>query len=234
MRRRASSGLAENDVHSQRSSRKQAAALAVVLAVLAVSAAACAGPKAASGPDEERRAEALRACEGIAPQDAASSLDGLTVERAHLLVRFRRHGTVLEGAEVVVARGGRSVAELSRVMACRVARARTGADPRDPFAVRHAIVRVVHETDGAAIVQIRSRKPAAIREIVRRVEALLPEGELRAPAGPDQGESASDSTTGSRRRPPPAVRPPMAGPSRRGPFLDSPTGVQLPAARGAR
>lgn len=206
----------------------------MVLALLTASAAACAGPNAASGPDERRRTEALRACEGVAPQDTAPWLDGLAVGRAHLLVRFTRHGSVLEGAEIAIVRGGRSVAELSRVVACRAAKARAGSDARDPFAVPHAVIRVVHETDGEALVQIRSRKPAAVREIVRRVRAVLPEGELRVPAGPEEGEFAGGAVSGSRRRPPPSTRPPTAGPSRRGPFLDLPTGGLLLTPAEAR
>lgn len=194
----------------------------LLLALVAGTLGGCGTTRSSAAAREAAlRMDALRACEGVASDDAYRGLEGLPISGAHLLVRFTRYGTILEGAEIVVSRGGSSVAELSRNMACRTARSRAADDVNDPLSVPSAVVRVVHETGGVALVQIRARRAGAVREIVRRVRAALPERTVEAPAGTNEGEMTSDGAARPGRSRAPAARPPTIGPSRPGSLLDT-------------
>jgi hypothetical protein len=189
------------------------------LVLVTATASGCASTRERRAEDLARRTEAARlACDGVASGDVAPGLGGLRAVRSAQLVRPVRTRGALEGAEIVVALDGRSFVEVSRLIACRAASARVSTDAADPLSVAGSVVRVVHDVGEVAVIQIRSRRPDAVREIDRRVRLAYPDHEIAPPYGAteltDVPMPGGGRAHGRARSAP--INPPSVGPRGRG------------------
>lgn len=206
-------------------SRRLVRALALA-ATVAVAQGGCAAVRR-SEPDldalERERAaieaKAQRACEGVPSGDLAPGVSGLGVVRIAVLERpVRRGGDVVEGAAAVIKTGGRSFQSMDLLMRCRAARAAVVQDAADPLAVAGASVHVYRDDGEAVVVQIRSRRVDAAREIVRRLRLQVPDiGEPTTP--PHEASQDADAQGVATPRSPPSrssrtTVPPRVGPAR--------------------
>ena len=187
------------------------------LVLIAATASGCASTRGRRAEDLARRTEAARlACDGLAAGDVAPGLGGLRAVRSAQLVRPARAWGALEGAEIVVALDGRSFMEFSRLVACRAASARVSPDAANPLSVAGSIVRVVHDVGEVAVIQIRSRRPDAVREIDRRVRLAYPDHEIAPPYGATELTEAPMPGGGRSRARSAPINPPSVGPRGRG------------------
>lgn len=195
------------------------------LVLIAATASGCASTRERRAETVARRTEAAGlACAGVASGDVAPGLGGLRAVRSAQLVRPARTRSALEGAEIVVALDGRSFIEVSRFVECRAATARVVADSTDPLSVAGSVVRVVrvvrvvHDVGEVAVIQIRSRRPDAVREIDRRVRLAYPDHEIAPPYGAteltDVPMPGGCRAHGRARSAP--INPPSVGPGGRG------------------
>lgn len=165
-------------------------------------------------------------CGRVPPGDVTPGLSGLHIVRVSVLERPVKLETVVEGVAVVLERNGRSYESLERLLRCRASHSALVRDPSDPLAVPGATVRVLRDDEERAIVQIRSRKSKAAKEIVRRATLIAtPASDGSTVDGdiePDAQVPRTDPGERTPQQPPPrgpsapgGLGPPNAGPVRR-------------------